>query len=59
MKGPATMSMKVLTPNPNLFNCFYNQQIGEYLMLLPQNLEPFIVIENSSISYAFDQTAEE
>jgi len=28
-------------------------------MLLPQNLEPFIVIENSSISYAFDQTTEE
>jgi len=37
----------------------YITQIGEYLVLLPQNLEPFIAAENSSIAYAFDQTTEE
>lgn len=37
----------------------YITQIGEYLMLLPQNLEPFIALENSSIAYAYDQTTEE
>ena len=37
----------------------YITQVGEYLMLLPQNLEPFIVSDNSAISYAFDQTSDE
>jgi hypothetical protein len=36
----------------------YITQIGEHLMLLPQNLDPFIA-EGSSLSYAFDQTSEE
>ncbi|CAG7821092.1 unnamed protein product [Allacma fusca] len=37
----------------------YITQMGEYLMLLPQNLEPFIVSENSAISFAFDQNSDE
>jgi len=36
----------------------YITQIGEHLMLLPQNLDPFIA-EGSSLSYAFYQSGEE
>ncbi|ODN03786.1 Conserved oligomeric Golgi complex subunit 7 [Orchesella cincta] len=36
----------------------YITQVGEYLMLLPQNLDPFLT-ENSSLSFAFDQNSDE
>lgn len=36
----------------------YITQVGEYLMLLPQNLDPFLS-ENSSLSFSFDQNSTE
>lgn len=36
----------------------YITQVGEYLMLLPQNLDPFLS-ENSSLSFSFDQNSDE